>query len=109
MAADLRVEHVPEQHVYELVMKEEQDEQLAGYAKYVPTGGAMAITYVKVPTRFEGRGFGAAVTEAALDDAKERGLDVLPVCSFVREHVRRNPDYLELVPKRQRRRFGLAA
>jgi predicted GNAT family acetyltransferase len=110
MDADLRVEHVPEQHLYELVLTEEQDEQVAGYAEYVPTGGAMAITNVVVSPRFGGRGFGTAITEAALDDAKDRGLDVLPVCSFVREHMRRNPDdYLELVPARQRRRFGLAA
>ena len=105
MKAHARVVHNPEQHAYELMVEGEQ----AGYAEYVPEGGAMAITHVVVQPRFGGLGYGATLAQAALDDAKERGLDVLPFCSFVREHVRRNPHYLELVPREQRRRFGLAA
>ena len=51
------------------------------------------------------------VTEhgSGADEARDQGLGVLPFCGFVREHVRRNPEYLDLVPEDQRRRFGLAA
>ena len=45
----------------------------------------------------------------ALDDARRRGLGVLPICPFVQAFIVRHPDYVDLVPTAQRRRFGLAA
>ena len=110
MDADLRVDHVPEEHVYELVLTEEPDEQVAGYAEYVPKGGAMAITH--------GRGLAAPGREGVRHRPSPKRFWTMPgsgvwmSCPSARssvEHVRRNPDYLELVPRGQRRRFGLAA
>jgi hypothetical protein len=34
---------------------------------------------------------------AALDDARERGLRVVPICPFVDDYVRRHPAYADLV------------
>jgi predicted GNAT family acetyltransferase len=69
----------------------------------------MAITTVQVRPQHGGRGYGGRLADAALREARAQGTPVLPYCTFVQEHVRRNPDYLELVPEEQRRRFGLAA
>jgi uncharacterized protein len=33
----------------------------------------------------------------ALDDARSRGLQVRPVCTFVRSWLERHPDYSDLV------------
>lgn len=104
MSTDPRVVHDAEEHVFRLVV----DGQVAGYAEYVPSPGAMAVTHVVVEPRFGGRGFGSALAEAALGAAREQGLDVLPYCTFVREHVRRNPEHLDLVPAEHRGAFGLA-
>lgn len=105
MNDDPRVVHDEEQHVFELYVGDE----VAGYAEYVPGDGTMAITHVVVHPRYGGKGYGSTLAEAALEAARDQGLGVLPLCSFVREHVRRNPSYVELVPRTQRSRFGFAA
>ncbi|WP_420803744.1 GNAT family N-acetyltransferase [Saccharopolyspora erythraea] len=42
-----------------------------------------------------------------LDSARERGLEVLPHCPFVRSWIARHPEYLELVPEDRRAEFDL--
>jgi predicted GNAT family acetyltransferase len=46
-----------------------------------------------VPTADEGRGIGASLVRAALDDARKRGFKIVPACSFVAAFVRRHPEY----------------
>lgn len=99
------VVHDPRRHAFVLRAGDED----AGYAQYEPRGSAMAITHVVVDPAHAGKGYGKVLAEAALADARERGLDVLPVCSFLRAHVRRHPEHLDLVPEEVRSRFGLAA
>jgi predicted GNAT family acetyltransferase len=43
-----------------------------------------------------------------LDEARERGLAVLPLCPFVRGWISRHEDYLDLVPPTARTKYGLA-
>jgi len=43
----------------------------------------------------------------ALDDARERGLDVLPFCPFVNSYVQRHPEYVDLIPEAYRKGFDL--
>ena len=38
------------------------------------------------------RGLGAALVRAALDDARDRGFRVVPICPFVEAYVRRHPE-----------------
>lgn len=106
MTEDMRVVHRRDRRLFELVMG---DDEVAGYAEYVPGEGTMMITHVVVDPEFAGKGYGSALAEAALAEAWAHGLSVLPFCSFARAHVQRNPRHLALVPKDQRSRFGLAA
>ncbi len=43
----------------------------------------------------------------ALEDARHRGLTVLPFYPFVNEYVERHREYVELVPESRREGFGL--
>lgn len=106
MSDHTRVVHRRDRRLFELVRG---DGEVAGYAEYVPGEGTMAITHVVVDPEYAGQGYGTALTEAALKEAWDHGLGVLPFCSFVRAHVQRNPHYVALVPREQRSRFGLAA
>lgn len=101
-----QVVHRPADRVFELVLP---DGRVAGSAEYLLTGDEMAITHVVVRPELGGRGYGATLARAALDEASAEGLHVLPLCWFVREQVKRRPEYLQLVPHHARRRFGLAA
>ena len=77
---------------YELLVSGE----LAGYATYTVSGGAMTIPHTEVRPRYEGRGLGARLARFALDDARRRGLRVVPACSFIAAYVARHPEYADL-------------
>lgn len=83
------------------------DGEPAGLAQYRDRGRTIAFVHTETDDRFEGRGLGGRLVSAALDDARSRGLAVLPFCPFVRGYIERHPDYLDLVPATQREQFGL--
>jgi uncharacterized protein len=75
----------------------------------IPLDGRTAgFTTYKSDPSLEGHGLGSRFVGSALDDARERGLEVLPFWPFVNEFIRRHrDDYVELVPADYRRQFGL--
>lgn len=94
----------PEESRYEIRVGDE----LAGFTQYRPRpGGTIALVHTEINERFEGQGLATRLIGFALDDARSRGLAVLPFCPFVKGYVERHPDYLDLVPEAQRERFGL--
>ena len=42
------------------------------------------------------RGLGTALVTGALDDARARGLRVVPLCPFVDAFMRRHPEYADV-------------
>lgn len=58
----------------------------------------LRLTHTGVPPELEGRGIGGRLVRHALDDARERGLQVLPECPFVAAYIRRHPEDHELLP-----------
>jgi predicted GNAT family acetyltransferase len=78
------------------------DGRLAGYAAYHARPGAVAFTHTDVLPRWEGRGIGGRLARAALDDARARGLAVVPRCPFIAAWIRRHPEYEDLVPAESR-------
>ena len=55
-----------------------------------------------------GRGIGTALVAGVLTAARERGLHVLPYCSFVRHYIQQHPQHIDLVAEADRPHFGLA-
>ena len=83
-------------------------EQLAGFSVYKLTGDRIAFTHTEVDPAFGGRGLAKQLVVAELDDARRRGLAVLPFCPYVRKVIAEQADtYLDLVPGEERDRFGL--
>jgi hypothetical protein len=73
------------------------DGELVGFADYRPRDGVLAFTHTEVDPRLRGRGVGAALVGGALDRVRADGGRVLPLCSFVVDHVARHPEYNDLV------------
>ena len=65
-------------------------------------GGRLVVMDAKLPP-----GLGGRLIGAALDDARGKGLAVLPFCPFVDAYIKRHREYVELVPADQRQGFGL--
>jgi predicted GNAT family acetyltransferase len=92
--ADVEVVHDPDGRRYELLLEGEH----AGELVYRDRGGnVLAFLHTEVDPIKQRRGLGSALVAAALDDARARGLRVVPMCPFVDAFVRRHPEYAELV------------
>jgi predicted GNAT family acetyltransferase len=70
---------------------------LAGFSEYRLRDGLVVFTHTVVDEAFEGQGVGSALARRALDEARERGLQVQPQCSFIRGWIDEHPDYAGLV------------
>ena len=62
-------------------------------ALYSVRGDKALFTHTEVPPQDEGKGLATQLVRAALDDTRQRGLKIVPVCSFVVAFVRRHPEY----------------
>ena len=60
-------------------------------------GDTMMLVHTEVPGLLEGRGIAAELVKAAFKHAADSGMDVLPVCSYVRSWVRRHPEVESLL------------
>ena len=95
----------PERERYELRL----DDELAGVLEYRGRGHDRALTHTEVFEGHEGEGLGKHLVKAVLDDLREQGLQVVPVCPYVTKYLKDHPEYLDLVEPRLRAGFGLRA
>jgi uncharacterized protein len=102
---DPDVVDVDARHRYEIRV----DGETAGYAEYHRRSGGETIsfTHTVVDDAHAGQGLAGRLARAALDDARARGLAVLPYCPFVRGWIAKHPDYVDLVPADRRGEFEL--
>jgi predicted GNAT family acetyltransferase len=83
------------------------DGELAGFTDYKTRPGIIAFIHTEIDEGFHGRGLGDRLIAYALDDARKRGLAVLPFCPFVQSFIQSHHDYVDLVPESQREAFAL--
>lgn len=83
------------------------DDELAGFLQYRLRTGLIELVHTEIDEEFEGRGLGSRLISFALDDARDRGLAVLPFCPFVNDYIRRHRQYVALVPEGRHRDFEL--
>jgi uncharacterized protein len=68
------------------------DGQLAGYTQYGLGRGRIAFVHTEVYKPYEGMGLGSNLARSALDDARARGLTVIPFCPFMAGYIERHLD-----------------
>ena len=66
-------------------------------ASYRIEGDRISFTHTVVPEEMEGQGVGSRLVRAALDQVRERGLKVVPLCYFVKGYIERHPEYQDLL------------
>jgi len=95
----------PTEHRFEIC----DGDKLAGSSDYTLAEHTIAFTHTEVDPAFNGRGLARRLVAAELDEARSRGMAVLPFCPYVRKVIAGNPDrFLDLVPAKERVRFRLA-
>jgi predicted GNAT family acetyltransferase len=79
------------------------DGQLAGVLEYVLKHERLALVHTGTMPGYEGRGVASALVRFALDDARRRGLRIIPICPYVRSYLERHPEDADIVvPPRPR-------
>ena len=76
------------------------DGTYAGAAWYEIDRNVITFTHTVVEPAYEGKGVGSSLARHALDDVRERGLQVMPRCPFIKRWIERHPDYADLVRTR---------
>jgi uncharacterized protein len=92
-AESIAVQDNPSELRYELL----RDKHVVGEILYRVKADAFVLLHTEVLPSLEGKGLGALLVAGALDDIRARGLQVVPLCPFVRSYIRRHPDYADLV------------
>lgn len=83
----------PDQSRFEL----RRGDEVAALIDYRLSGKHMNLVHTEVVPAHEGKGLGSQIVKFALDQARERKLEVVPSCSFVRAFVQRHPEYQDLL------------
>jgi len=68
-----------------------------GVLRYREDDGRVTLIHTEVPPELRGLRIADALARAALDDARQRGLRVRPLCPFVQAFMKRHPEYADLV------------
>jgi hypothetical protein len=64
---------------------------------YRREGDTLVFTHTEVPEELEGQGIGSKLIAGALADVREKGLNISPLCSFVRHYVDTHPEAQDLL------------
>jgi uncharacterized protein len=83
------------------------DGEMVGFTAYRARPGLIAFVHTEVDERLQGRGLADRLIRFALEDARARGLSVLPFCPFVKRFIERHREFEALVPDTYREQFGL--
>jgi uncharacterized protein len=74
------------------------DGQLAGFSQYVRRPERIAFLHTEMYESYEGLGLGGRLARTALDDARTKGLVVMPFCPFIAGFIERHiEEYGDLV------------
>ena len=86
----------------------EADGKLLGLAVYHLRGGRHFFVHTEVADEAGGRGLGTRLVRFALDDVREQGGVVVPICPFFAAYIKRHPEYDDLVDHEILRRIETA-
>jgi predicted GNAT family acetyltransferase len=64
---------------------------------YSLAGNVMTLAHTETPVAARGRGLASRLVEAVLQQARVRGLKIVPRCPFVSAYLEKHPEYRDLV------------
>jgi predicted GNAT family acetyltransferase len=94
MENEIRVLDAKEQSRYEA---RDTDDNLMGFVDYKLAGPAIAFLHAETLPDFRGRGVAGRIASKSLDDAREAGLRVRPLCPFYQDYLAEHAEYADLV------------
>jgi predicted GNAT family acetyltransferase len=83
----------PRRHRFEL----RSGDEVLGFIVYRLADDSITLVHTEVDPAHSGKGYAATLARAALDEARRRGLAVVPTCPYVASYIRKHPEYADLV------------
>jgi predicted GNAT family acetyltransferase len=75
----------------------EDDGRPVGQAVYHLRGDRHIFVHTEVDDAYEGQGVASALARHALDDVRDHGGRIVPLCPFISAYVARHPEYQALI------------
>lgn len=72
------------------------DGRVVGVIDFTLGDGTVVITHTGTLPEYRGRGIAGRLTAEALDDIRERGQRVRPVCPYTASYLDQHPEYADL-------------
>jgi predicted GNAT family acetyltransferase len=73
------------------------EDRVVGVVMYKRIGGRVVIRHTVIERESRGKGLGAQLVRAVLDDLRERGDKLTNYCGFVADFIADNPEYQSIV------------
>jgi len=70
---------------------------LTAFADYHLDGDRVAIPHVEAPLALRRTGTAGRLMAGLLDQARARGLKVVPICPYAKVFIQRHPEYQDLL------------
>ncbi|MEZ5851666.1 MAG: GNAT family N-acetyltransferase [Hyphomicrobiaceae bacterium] len=67
------------------------------FVTYRISGDTAVLNHAEVPAELEGRGVGSRLVRGTLEHLRERGMQVVPRCSFVAAFIRKNAEFADML------------
>lgn len=67
------------------------------FIEYYTKDKKLFLTHTEVPVAFRGQGAAASLVESTLKYARENGLTVVPLCSYVANYVNNHPEWASVL------------
>ena len=92
----------------DLPVEHQENHGRGRYVMYLPDGAEGEMTYVRrddqtivadhtgVPPQYRGQGIAEKLVATAMNDARDKGQKIVPVCSYVVAQFRRHPEWSDL-------------
>lgn len=67
------------------------------FMNYRLAGDVISLDYTETPAAARGHGLASRLIEGVLENARARGLKIVPRCPFVRAYLDKHPEHADLV------------
>ena len=95
MVAMVEVSDVPDESRYVVTV----DGAVAGFLSYRLQGDQFIAVHTEIDPAYGGQGLGGTLVQQVLDNVRDDGLRLLPLCPFVKGFLAKHPEYSDLVDR----------
>lgn len=72
--------------------------QRAGFIDFRQQADVVSLIHTEIADEYSGQGLAAVLVRDTLQQIKDAGLGMVPICPYVRGYLEKHPEWVSLVP-----------